>query len=235
MKSTAWSSPKTWSLFLIGFLLSVCFAVYLILQLGKGASFIFLNQWHATTLDHFFEIYTNVGDGFFALALVAIIFIFFRDKYKHLGVAILLSFLISGLFAQLLKHFFPSPRPQIFFKPGAYHHFIEGVSLMGNSSFPSGHTATAFGLATVFSVILKKKWIQLFVLIAALGVAYSRMYLGQHFLQDVLAGAMIGFISGLLSVELADNIYFGKWKKKGADREANDQTNSPSPKSNLSA
>jgi membrane-associated phospholipid phosphatase len=163
-------------------------------------------------LTHFFISYTFFGDGMFALMLTTLVFIFY--KKRKLGFALLNSFIISGIAAQLVKRLFPSPRPKLFFPAGAYDHFIHGITLAGNNSFPSGHTATAFALAAVLASMLKGKRLQVFVLTAAALVGYSRIYLGQHFLLDVVAGAIIGWLSGIISVYLAQKIITSRFLSK---------------------
>ena len=62
-------------------------------------------------------------------------------------------------------------------------------------SFPSGHTSTAFALATItvshWPEIAAALWIAAFL------IAASRVVLGFHYLSDVVAGAALGFLSGL--------------------------------------
>jgi len=171
---------------------------------GKAAAFISLNAYHPFLLNVFFINYTFIGDGIFALCLIAAIFFYYKRKQQ--GFALLYSFLISGLLVQLIKNLVDSPRPRLFFEAGQYLHFINGVSLANNSSFPSGHTATAFAIATVMALMLKDKSWQLLLLIAAVLVGYSRIYLAQHFLLDVIIGALIGSTSGIAAVYLAQNI-----------------------------
>ena len=178
-------------------------AVFLLMN-GKAAAFISLNAYHPFFLNVFFINYTFIGDGIFALCLIAAIFFYYKRKQQ--GLALLYSFLISGLIVQVIKNLVDSPRPRLFFEAGQYLHFIDGVSLANNSSFPSGHTATAFAIATVMALMMKDKSLQLLILIAAILVGYSRIYLAQHFLLDVLIGALIGSCSGLLAVSLAMNV-----------------------------
>jgi len=71
--------------------------------------------------------------------------------------------------------------------------------LHSSNSFPSGHTTSAFALATVLVLIFRKQKIAIPCLIGATLVAYSRIYLAQHFLQDTIAGALIGTLFGMLS------------------------------------
>ncbi|MGC4101427.1 phosphatase PAP2 family protein [Ferruginibacter sp.] len=171
---------------------------------GKSAAFIALNAYHPFALNVFFINYTFMGDGIFALCLIAAILFYYKRKQQ--GLALLYSFLISGLIVQLIKNLVNAPRPKLFFEAGQYLHFIDGVSLANNSSFPSGHTATAFALATVMVMMMKDKSWQLLILIGAMLVGYSRIYLAQHFLLDVVIGAVIGSASAVVAVYIATNI-----------------------------
>ncbi len=165
---------------------------------GKAASFLILNRYHSFLLDQFFIRFTYVGDGIFAIVLSVLYLIWF--KKNKTGWMLLYAFLLSGLIAQIGKNLFPSPRPRLFFEHSHILSFIDGVTLSNNSSFPSGHTTTAFAVATVLVLMLKYAQWQWIVLLVALGVGFSRIYLGQHFLGDVLAGMLIGTLSGLICV-----------------------------------
>lgn len=186
-----------------GLLLTLLFGILLLLLNGKAAAFIALNSYHPFYLNVFFINYTFIGDGLFALCLIAIYFFYFKKKQQ--GFALLYSFLISGLAAQLLKNLVNSPRPKLYFEAGTYLNFIEGVTLSGHSGFPSGHTATAFAIATVLVLMMTNKAWQLIILLAAVLVGYSRIYLAQHFLLDVMVGALLGSVSGILAFYMAQN------------------------------
>lgn len=162
---------------------------------SKTSSFIAANPWHTPALDSFFTYYTYLGDGLFAVLVVAVFFIF---RKIDLGIKLLLSFLLSGLLAQLLKKLFHMPRPMACIDGHAYTHFINGVTHSGMTSFPSGHATTAFALAATLAFSLNCR-IRAFVLfLLATGVIYSRVYLGQHFVMDVLAGTILGVLTALL-------------------------------------
>lgn len=64
-----------------------------------------------------------------------------------------------------------------------------------NLSFPSGHSANAFATAIVLNGFASLGNIP--ILIAVI-VAFSRVYLGQHFVSDVLAGSTIGIVIATL-------------------------------------
>jgi putative flippase GtrA len=122
------------------------------------------------------------------------------QKYKQ-AAALFFAFIIAGLLAQILKFTMPAPRPSLYFQQISfvYHHFVSGVNLSGSNSFPSGHTATAFAMATVLALMSRRQVIGLLCLFAALFVGYSRIYLAQHFLLDVTVSMFIGTLVGLLS------------------------------------
>ena len=90
----------------------------------------------------------------------------------------------------------PCPGRNNIFLP-AYSYFIDGVTHIGFASFPSGHTTSVFALATLLAIFDgNKKWNSLYLL-AAVAVGYSRIYLGQHFLGDVLVGSLIGVVTAV--------------------------------------
>jgi len=180
------------------------FSGFLLLSFKSTASsFILLNSFHAQWLDTFFICYTYVGDGLFAIGIFIVMLLL---KRKEEAFSVLLSFITSGLLVQLLKRLHAAPRPKLFFEAGQYLHFIDGITLSGNNSFPSGHATTAFAVATVLAVLLRNKTWQWPILMAAMLVGYSRIYLAQHFLIDVLVGAIVGFVCGILSVYIVKKI-----------------------------
>jgi membrane-associated phospholipid phosphatase len=188
--------------FFIGYLLFLVTGILMVLFTSKTISFIFLNPYHSKPLDLFFIVYTNVGDGLFSIGIFLLLLWWRRPRP---GWEIVSAFLLSGIMVQLLKNFFPMPRPKTLLGDAHYAYFINGLTHVGNASFPSGHTATAFGTAALLSIFTKNKNYSLLYLFAAMLVAYSRIYLGQHFLQDVLGGALIGVPVALIVYLVFDN------------------------------
>jgi membrane-associated phospholipid phosphatase len=167
--------------------------IFLLVE-GKAATFRLLNPFHYTMLDLFFIRFTYLGDGFFAAGVVLLLLLLRRWSQ---GIQVLTAFLLSALLAQILKNVFSLPRPREFFLPGEYMYFIPDVTLNGHASFPSGHSTSIFALATMLAIFEKDKRRNLLYLALALAVGYSRIYLGQHFLPDVLMGSFLGVTTAL--------------------------------------
>ncbi len=74
-------------------------------------------------------------------------------------------------------------------------------------SFPSGHTTIAFATATILTLQYKKWYVAVPAYAWAAGSGFSRLYLGEHFTTDVLAGAGIGTGSALISYWLTKKIF----------------------------
>jgi membrane-associated phospholipid phosphatase len=73
-------------------------------------------------------------------------------------------------------------------------------------SFPSGHTILAFATATSLALEYKKWYVTGPAYLWAGSVGFSRMYLGKHYPSDVLAGAAIGALSGVVSHRFSVNV-----------------------------
>jgi undecaprenyl-diphosphatase len=171
---------------------------------GKAGSFLLLNAYHNGGLDEYFQWHTNLGDGLFAVLLS--LFFFFILNRRKLGLILLIAYSSTGILAQIIKPLIHSPRPQSYFYPEHLSFFMDDIIHNGNSSFPSGHTVTAFALATVLVFYSAKQWQYILLLILAISVGFSRIYLSQHFLLDVLAGSFIGVVGGILCMHWCRNI-----------------------------
>jgi len=166
-----------------------------LLMKGKTATFLFLNPFHRSPLDYFFIGFTYLGDGIFAVAVVILLMVLRRWSQAW---QLLTAFLLSALLAQILKNVFSMPRPWEVFDHREYLYFIDGITRRGYSSFPSGHSTTVFSLATMLAIFEKNKWTNVFYVLTAVAVGYSRIYLGQHFLTDVLMGSFLGVTTAVL-------------------------------------
>lgn len=208
---------KTNQYFFIGFFLFVIASALILFFYSKADGFYLLNPYHATWLDYFFITYTYVGDGYFCFGVGLLLFAFNK---RYVGLMAMVSYAISGILSQVLKNLVIEARPALYLAHSGYAHFIDDITLHNNSSFPSGHTISAFALAAILSFNVKnKKFSILFLMLAAL-VGYSRIYLGQHFLDDVLLGALIGVLTSVLCWLLFQKL-FTRWLTKNRKPQAN--------------
>jgi membrane-associated phospholipid phosphatase len=174
----------------------------------KGAIELIINAYHHPVLDDFFRMITHLGDG---LILIIPIILFIFHKYCYL-VLLTLSTLIHLVLVHIGKKwiFQGMPRPAEFFKDISFYE-VPGIQLHHWGSFPSGHTTTAFMLASFFYLVLPKKIkIHAFLMGIASIVGLSRVYLMQHFLMDIWAGAILGVVSTLAAYFIVLNLFSKK-------------------------
>lgn len=164
----------------------------------KGSLVIWINQFHAPHLDTLFKYVTYLGDGA-CLGLLCLSFCLFRYKYAIILTVIGLSQLLTSFLTKKIL-FGKTPRPAAFFKDTSVDlHFVEGVRVHHWYSFPSGHSITAFGLFFFVALVNEKRSIAVACFFIATLAAFSRIYLVQHFLLDILVGSATGiFLTGII-------------------------------------
>ena len=195
---------RFWKMRGVGFIIPggviLLIAVLFSLIFSRAEIHIWFNSFHTGFLDSLMKAWTFLGDGTVAV-LIVLLFLLIRTRYFFILFA---SYAISGIAAQLLKRtlFNGIPRPVKYFELNNIDfdlYLVPGVDIHSWHSFPSGHTASAFGVFFGISLILKSRVLQLVSLILAIGVGYSRIYLSEHFLMDVCGGAILGILSAYLA------------------------------------
>lgn len=118
------------------------------------------------------------------------------------------SIIVTAAVTEGIKRMINKPRP--------YQQFtgIYPDTYMDGESFPSGHTSLAFASATSLTMQYKKWYVILPAYSWAVSVGYSRMYLGQHYPSDVLAGALVGTAGAFASEWLNKKLFRTKKKMK---------------------
>lgn len=164
---------------------------------GKISIQIYLNGFNNLFFDSFFKYFTFLGSGWTAMLLILFILLFVNLRW---AIILTIANVASGIIVQVMKiYIFKSMmRPAEVLKNVSLH-FVQGVDLNYYNSFPSGHTTTAFCLFFGLALLISSrsgKW--LFFIVAWL-IAFSRIYLSQHFLSDVIAGSMLGTIIFILT------------------------------------
>jgi undecaprenyl-diphosphatase len=152
--------------------------------------FIFLSTDRAIFFVKLFSIITMIGNLEWFIALTFILLIIFISQGKKFY-SFMAAIIFSAALSYILKMIILRPRPFEYFN-------ISSTINTSFSSFPSGHALLIF---TILPFITKNfpKY-KIFFWIAALFVAFSRLYLGVHYLSDVVAGAFIGFIVGRIFI-----------------------------------
>jgi undecaprenyl-diphosphatase len=169
-------------------------SIWAVLQSLDEQIFIFLNGFHTPMMDLFMA-WVSAHNTWIPLYLI-IMFSIFLFYPKKEAVFIVLYFIASG-FADLvtsgfMKPFFARLRP-------CFNPELEGlVHVVGNCGgkfgFASSHAANTFALfGGLYFVLKDNKIIVNSMLLWAILVSYSRIYVGVHYLSDVLFGAIIGF------------------------------------------
>jgi len=173
------------------FLYTLILTVFFLLGLLLGFDLITLSilDIHNSYLDTLLIYVTKWAE--WPVIILALSLAFWRlGKYGWLWV---IAFVIEGLLIQGAKFWINSPRPAIKFPEHVRE--IPGITLSQWKAFPSGHTAAAFFATAIILSIWHAKWPKFFkspLIIMAFGVGYSRIYVGQHSFEDVLAGALAG-------------------------------------------
>jgi undecaprenyl-diphosphatase len=125
------------------------------------------------------------GDGFMQVLLPSLLWLLDREQGGVLWLATALAFALERPLYWVLKNSCQRRRP-----PEAIPSFRSVIEAADRFSFPSGHTAAAFLLATMTSLHYGAVALPLYLWAVAVGL--SRVVLGVHFPTDILAGAALG-------------------------------------------
>ena len=157
-------------------------------RLGQMSLF---NSFHSLWADLFFKIITSGAE-----ITIPILFLgYLIWKKSDLLKPYVISYIFSTVLVQFLKLvvFKDALRPLSYFKGQAHAwHLVQNLLIHEYNSMPSGHTSAAWFMCFWISLAANKPWITLLMVFYAILVAYSRVYLFQHFPVDTAAGAMIG-------------------------------------------
>lgn len=138
------------------------------------------------------------------IAVIIITFITFI-KRKEFRAAALIILLVFGLmtFAEIYgKSVVHHPAPPFFLLKNPTTIFPK-YQVLENFSYPSGHAARAMFLAILlFFTIKKYVWVMVSLVLFVILISISKIYLGHHWLSDVIGGLILGSASGLLTIPL---------------------------------
>jgi undecaprenyl-diphosphatase len=138
-----------------------------------------------------FTILAHSGDSMLWFIAGALMWRFGLGLWSRLGERIVIITAITWLCTTVLKLFIQRPRPE-----GEQKLFYLNIDA---NSFPSGHAVRAGGLTVALGSILPV-WGILILVLWALGVCFSRVALGLHYVSDAVAGFMVGALAGMLLI-----------------------------------
>lgn len=194
MMRSFWSNP--W--FVIPVLLFFIAGLSINLFVPHGDEILALNSWRTEPFNTFFRWATRLGE-YYAYVVLTLLVLPWRYRYALL---IALTGLVVIPVSYTAKEQFRKDRPITWFKNQGLASQVVAVPEerlnTGRTSFPSGHTMASFALFSAMTVLVttrrdRRPWALLFALLAIL-TAISRVFLVQHFLADVLAGAVAGML-----------------------------------------
>jgi|GEM_PF-452707 len=193
-------APLQWSALVQLWL--IVFAMLTIAAIGKfssGYHFAFhsINAMSAVIPEFVLHNITVFGDGALLLTLILL----FSSKQAKFHWLVFVAAILGGMVSNVLKEYFDAARPPAVLDPGSFNLFGRAYK---HHSFPSGHTLTAFLLASVSYYYVQKFWLKGLLLIAAVLVGLSRVWLGIHWPMDALVGGALGVLCGSLAIIIAN-------------------------------
>ena len=166
--------------------------------------FFMLNGSNSGYLDHLMWTYT--GRFVWIPLFVFILCMFFYRSPKKEAILVTVFFILlfiacdqvsSSLFKPFFHRFRPTHHPD-------FQNLVDTVNGYrgGLYGFVSGHATNSFGIATFVSLLFKNKWVSFSAFLWAILNAYSRVYLGVHFISDIVGGMVLGILLALIAYQL---------------------------------
>ncbi len=146
---------------------------------------LWLQSFRNGFLDAVFEFFTMFGEELVIIAILGFVYWCFDKKAgEQIGITVFVSLVLNSIIKVLVQ------RPRPYSVDSNIDRVREATS--GGYAFPSGHTQGAASVFGSMAVWFRKRWITITSTIIIVLVALSRMYLGAHYLSDVIVGAGLG-------------------------------------------
>jgi len=166
--------------------------------------FLWLNGNHNSFWDSFMWIYTG-QIVWIPVLLVFIFLLFYKQDWKE-SLLIVLSFVLiiflcDKISSAICKPYFMR------FRPTHHPDFMDYVHTVndyrgGKYGFISGHATNAFGFATFSLLLFRNRLFTISILIWSTLMSYTRIYLGVHFISDIIPGLLVGMLFGFCIYKL---------------------------------
>lgn len=161
---------------------------------------------------------THLGDTPGIIWFILGICLLIPRKTRKLGILVFAGLAFASIINNLcLKEIIERPRPYNLdpevWKNAGYEYVWPNLIKKSDSwSFPSGHTSTSIGAGFALLLACRKKELGIGIpaFIISLLIGFSRIYVHVHYPTDVIAGALVGLVAGLIMYLVFDKLVFPK-------------------------
>ncbi|MFF2447835.1 phosphatase PAP2 family protein [Neobacillus sp. NPDC058068] len=142
-------------------------------------------------LNLFFRSVTHLGGADITIAATFLLIFLSSGEARLTAFASALALSVSHIPVHIVKQLFPRKRPYLMIEKTKTH-----KNPLQDHSFPSGHTTAIFSIVTPYFLSIPQLSFMLIPLGICVGI--SRIYLGLHYPSDVIAGGILGTVTGSL-------------------------------------
>jgi len=146
---------------------------------------VWLQSFRSDFFDALFQFFTMFGEELVIIGILGFIYWCYDKKTgEQIGITVFISLVLNSVIKTVVQR----QRPYLIDSR------IDNVrpSTSGGYSFPSGHTQGAASVFGSLAIWMKKRWLTVVSTVIIVLVAISRMYIGVHFLSDVIVGGLLG-------------------------------------------
>ena len=167
-------------------------------------AFFALNGSDCAFLDRFMWLFTGKA-VWLPLAFFILLVLIYKKNWRESVLILLAIVLVVTLCDQFASHICKPYFTR--FRPTHHPDFMNEVKTVfdyrgGRYGFISSHAANAFGFATLMTFILRDRFFTFTIFLWAVLTAYTRVYLGVHFISDIVPGAISGVFFGYVVYRL---------------------------------
>ncbi|MGL4347539.1 MAG: phosphatase PAP2 family protein [Chitinophagaceae bacterium] len=182
--------------FLTTFILCWIVGFWVCLGIEKGGEILWIQKHYFLLANWIFTFLTLIIEN--PISVILIFVILLLSSYQNF-IFLVLNYVLTGGIILCLKEYFQHDRPFLFFSKIQitlnYLTYIDPLLLV---SFPSGHSEAAIVFGFTLSLIVRKQIYKIIIAAIAICACFSRVYLMQHFLQDILAGSLLGAMMSMV-------------------------------------